>query len=455
MPTLWVAIVRHDPFFWDTVQLGSKHAHFFFDNGLRWQVLPGTIDSGHPPLLGYYLACCWRLFGKTLAVSHWAMWPYLFGAIFFAFRIGRVWASPTLAAGFVLLSASDPVFATQASLISPDLVLISFFLCALYGIWSGNKWLVAVGVLGLCLISMRGMMTGAALLTWSVLRGWQYFRRKPVELFRQTLPFFPGFLAAFAFHYWHFLQAGWIGYHAGSPWAEAFERSDGAGLFRNAAVLVWRWLDFGRIAEWGVLGLLLLQYRKGLIGGPPGEVVLLAVIITIVLSPSALLYDNLSAHRYFLPAFTSLHLLLFVWIASGLTDRIKRVLLLSTCCAVLACGHFWIYPRGISMDWDCTLAHRSYHTLRADMLSYLAARDIRVGSVGSAFPNLATGEEMLLNGDTTAFAPLDIERQRYVLTSNVFNDIDMPQYRYLAGRRRLEKRLECAGVWMELYAEKD
>ena len=67
--------VQHDPFFWDTVQLASKHAHHFYENGLRWTPLPPEIDSGHPPVFGYYLALAWTCFGKTLPASHCAMPP--------------------------------------------------------------------------------------------------------------------------------------------------------------------------------------------------------------------------------------------------------------------------------------------------------------------------------------------------------------------------------------------
>ncbi len=69
--------VRQDPFFWDTIQLASKHAHFFYDRGGEWAVLPPEIDSGHPPALGYYLAFLWAVFGKNLATGHWAMLPFL------------------------------------------------------------------------------------------------------------------------------------------------------------------------------------------------------------------------------------------------------------------------------------------------------------------------------------------------------------------------------------------
>jgi len=44
----------HYPFFWDTVQLASKHASWFYQNRFRDLLLPVDFDSGHFPVLGLY-----------------------------------------------------------------------------------------------------------------------------------------------------------------------------------------------------------------------------------------------------------------------------------------------------------------------------------------------------------------------------------------------------------------
>jgi hypothetical protein len=352
------------------------------------------------------------------------------------------------------LLLADPVLATQASLISPDLVLLFFFLFALEGVWSNRQWMFVLGVFGLMLISMRGMMAGAALGIWVALRDWRQIRTNPGMLFRKALPFLPGLLAALVFLLWHYKQTGWIGYHEASPWAAGFRRSDIGGIARNTAVLIWRWLDAGRLVEWMALGYLIWLLVKGRVGAPSHDVLLLALSVTLLLSPSALLYDNLSAHRYFLPAFTCFHLLVFNWISTKIRQSATRIVLYTGCCVILASGHAWIYPRGVSMDWDCTLAHRHYHTLRSDMRTYLDSQGIDIQTVGSAFPNLNTGEDLMLNGDTSAFAAFDLDSQQYILTSNVFNDIDREHYSKLEAGWVREKYLERGGIWMALFRKK-
>jgi hypothetical protein len=68
-------------FFWDTVQLASKHAHFFYETDFRSIILPNEIDSGHIPTLGFYLALIWKIAGKTLMVSHLSMLPFVIGIV--------------------------------------------------------------------------------------------------------------------------------------------------------------------------------------------------------------------------------------------------------------------------------------------------------------------------------------------------------------------------------------
>ena len=118
----------------------------------------------------------------------------------------------------------------------------------------------------------------------------------------------------------------------------------------------------------------------------------------------------------------------------------------------LATGNFWVYPRGVSMDWDSTLAHLPYHAMRSEAVAFLEKNDIDFQAVGSAFPNLNTGEHLLLDGDERQFAPLDFEKNQYVLASNIFNDLNEPDYRRLERDWvLLQKWQHPVGVWLVLY----
>lgn len=457
----WVS--RHDPFFWDTVQLGSKHAHFFYENGLRWQPLPASIDSGHPPVFGYYLALIWTLFEKSLPASHFAMLPFLLLIVILLWRLGHRIAGNAWGAWLPAIVLLDPVLLGQIVMVSPDVVVVASFLMALEGVLGKNKYLIALGTMGMCAISMRGMMTAGALFVWAValpfILGFDF--RK---LLKNAVPFIPGFAFAVLFLYWHWQATGWIGYHPESPWAGAFKPVDAMGFFRNIAVVGWRWLDFGRVGEFFVLaGLIYWKARRPAPAESrffwlksPEFSLLLCLLLFLI--PSALLYYNLSAHRYFLPAFMGLHLFVFQLIVSppasinsvGFQSNNKIVWMLALVLS-LANGNLWVYPRGISMDWDSTLAHWPYHGLRADALAFLESQNIDFTKVGTTFPNINTGENLLLNGDRRQFSAKDFSENQYVMVSNVYNDFSEADFAELSQNWRLIWRKEKGGVCMEIY----
>ena len=446
IPALWIGAVQETPFFWDTVQLASKHAHFFYENHLKWAALPPAIDSGHPPFLGYYLAVVWSFFGKTLTVSHWAMYPFLVATTALILALGRRvavhwrwWWLPVI--------WLDPVWSGQAALVSPDTILATGFLGAVWAARANKPVLLSTFMALLCIVSMRGMMTTAALSLWLLASA----RARAGEIVFRVAP---GAAVAALFLGWHYATTGWIGHFEGSSWAAAFERTDAAGVLRNAAVLVWRWTDQNRFTGWIFVGAAIyLTGWKAFYRRHRDGVWLLAATI-IFLAPSALLYKNLSAHRYFLPVFLSLHLLIFELVVQKKGSDFLKKSAFATWALLMAAGHFWIYPKGVSMDWDCTLAHLSYHPLREKAVAFMDQYHILQEQTGSAFPNLNTGEHLLLNGDYRQMQPLDLPRQPFVMVSNVFNDVDMPQYDTLQQFYTVKAQWEQAGVWIALWQQK-
>lgn len=466
-PVALIWSVQHDPFFWDTVQLASKHAHHFYENHLQWLPLPAVIDSGHPPCFGYYLACIWTVFGKNLPASHWAMLPFLLLNVCLLYRLGRRLGGDRLAFWLIPLVFLDPVMAGQNVMISPDVVLVSGFLLAVEGILGRSKFFISIGVLILCMISMRGMMTAGALFVWQmagVRNPGLYVRRNLLAAAQSALVFIPGFAFAAWFLWWHRNTAGWVGHHPDSPWAPAFEQAGGMDFVKNCAVLGWRWLDFGRVFEWIGAGILMWKYplrKKGV--RTDFRVLILLVLLILFLSPTALLFKNISAHRYFLPAFIAFHLFVFQWFATAQPSfragfETKKPPLFSYAPVVLivliALGNLWVYPTGTSMGWDATLAHLPYHRLRVQAVDFLEKNNIDFSTVGSDFPNLNTGENLLLNGDTRQFAEKDFSRNRYFLASNIFNDISETDDETLRQNWTLIKKWQHAGVDVTLYARR-
>ena len=160
---------KEAPFFWDTVQLASKQAHFFFENGFGTFILPPFIDSGHPPGFGALLAIAWMLFGKSLLISHVLLWPFVLANLTLAYQLGKLYLEDSFRAVFFpLLLLIDPVLAGQSILVSPDILVVFGFLLTWYGIKKENLILQTIGVVFLGAFSMRGMMVGAAMYVYAV-----------------------------------------------------------------------------------------------------------------------------------------------------------------------------------------------------------------------------------------------------------------------------------------------
>jgi len=449
-------------FFWDTIQLGSKHAHFYYESGFRHLLLPAEIDSGHPPLFGIYLAIGWLFFGKSLLTSHLLMLPFAWLLIYQWYRLGKHLGGEQLLPYFMLLLLVDPVVASQSILISPDLPLMGFFLLLLNAILRKQVNGKMLAILGLGLISMRGMMVGFLLFLWE----WLIYNRneRSGTRTRQFLlllwPYLPGGLLALAFLVYHYVARGWIGFHEASEWAPSFALADTKQLMKNVAVLIWRWLDFGRIfislAFAGLLFSLVskrgwkLAWRENI----NRQFALLLLLLLIGLSISFMRYAGLQQHRYLLPLFLTntvfFYLFLLHYPSPLLRPKAKRLLLLVVILGLFS-GNFWVYPDKISQGWDSTLAHWPHYEVRADVLNYLEEEGIALERVGTAFPEIGPLKFKDLSGEMTGFIEKDLATDSYILYSNIMNDFTDEEIDELRSNWLLVHQWKKRGVKMELY----
>jgi hypothetical protein len=427
---LWTAgltwLAQDNPFFWDTVQLGSKHAHHFYENSFRlpW-LLPPALDSGHPPTFGLYLALCWKLFGKTLAVSHWAMFPFLLVINYLLLKIGQSFSNHKTALLLPLLVWADPVFAAQAILISPDIPLVAFLLLGLWGIISRNPLVLGIAIFGLGFISMRGMMVAFALYVWIVASApeWRWY-----ALFQKSRPFLPGGFAVLGWLIYHYYHTGWVGFHADSPWSGSFEPVSTKGFLRNLLVCIWRMLDFGRIFILLILSglcfsLLKKRYKLPIAQYPRiREMGLLCLCLAFVLFLPAMGFKSLSAHRYLLPLFLALSMLVWLLIESIPERPTLRVSLTAIAILGLATGNFWQYPEHISTGWDATLSHWPYYQLRREAISFMQNNNIEPRQVGTAFPEIGQIHHRDLSYSKEEFKNKNLDTDTYILWSNIMND---------------------------------
>ncbi len=421
---LLTLLVSGNCFFWDTVQLGAKHATFYYNQHLRLTLLPEEMDSGHIPAFGYLLALTWKIFGRGLLASHFFMLPFLWGIIYQSnhlvnhfFNRNKSW--------FLVLLLADPTLLAQSTLVSPDIPLVFFMLVHLNGIFKDKPKLKIIGVLGLSLVSMRGWMVAGLLFVYDAILILFIARKTILDVWKQFVYYIPGGLLALAFLVLHFFMKGWIGYHENSPWAGSFERVGIVGLARNVLIYGWRLADFGRITWW-ILFMVSLPFviKKIRTENNLKKLIILSLLFTLVFPLNMLMHKYLMQHRYFLPTY------LIMALTVGYIIHLKQInkAILPIILATLLCGNLIVYPDKIAQGWDSSLAHLPYYNLRNKAIEFMKERNIAPEDTKSWFPNLSSSGIIDLSNETHRFSDRDLSNCNYCLYSNIFNDISDSEY---------------------------
>jgi hypothetical protein len=450
------------PFFWDTIQLASRHAHFFYESNFSSVFLPNDMDSGHIPAFGMYLAFIWKIFGKTLIASHISMLPFVMGAVYFTRKLTDMLFQTRWNWLITCFLLTDATILTQFTLVSPDIWILFFLSMALFSSFREKRVLLALAMIGLTLTSMRGMMIVAAMFG----AGWIVFLMEQTGTSKslvntswryilKSLPvFLPALLTASVYLVFHYIRTGWIGYHTGMPWAEHFQRVNTAGVFRNLLIMGWRLADNGRILIWltGFMLAGLMISRKIKIDLLGKRLLVFTLVLLVPLSYSALMYKNLSGHRYLIPVFFMGTLTVLYHLFNRCGTKWKP-LIAGILALGMVSGNFWVYPDRISKGWDAMLAYLPYQHLRKEMIQFIELQHINYSEVGTDFPNNIPLKFIELNDETRSFGSKEdkMNNFRYIFYSNVFNGFSDAELNALKSEWKVIKTLHRGQVKVIMY----
>ena len=447
-------LVSSNPFFWDTTQLGSQHTHWFYTNNFKYFLFPNEIDSGNTPTFGLYLALVWKLFGRSLPASHFAMLPFLIGVVLQVYLLCKKFIDKDSLIWGMLLLLAQPTLLAQSILISPDIILVFFYLLALNAILSGKRLLLAVALIGLGSISLRGIICVSILFVCDALLNGSFKNKKwPLFFFKQWLAYAPVTVAVSAWIFWHYTSKSWVGYHSDSPWAGSFQLVNAKTIIRNFFILGWRLIDFGMIVWFIVLvPILIICYERYKSKLPlPQYTIKLLILFAVPLAVFSVVltsYSELLGHRYLLPVYLTFSLFVLYHISYFLTNYKKPIYVVIL--AVLLTGHFWIYPEKVAMGWDATLAHYPYYRLRQQMLDYIKEEHIPPSEIGWGCMTVYSSYLLDLKSDTTCFREKELSK-KYILYSNINNDYSDALIDSLNNNWALQKEYKKAGVFLRLY----
>ncbi len=456
---LFTAYVSNNFFFWDTINLVAAPATFFYENNFRSFILPNQIDTGHVPLLAIYIAKVWQFFGKSLAIAHFAILPFILGIVYQVYLLAKRFIGTSYVLVLtMLLILVDPTFLSQAAMISPDIVLLFCFLLALNAVFENRKMLLMFALIGLFLISMRGIVAAFAIFLidfiFSLRR--QHFRGFPLHLLLMKSLFytFP-FLLFIGYHFYHYKATGWFWSHPNSAWEAGRVTNDFNGAIYNIGIFAWRILDFGRVLVVFALLIMAIMYRKKLLRESTSLQLLILIIVSVfIFIIPFLYYQQLTGHRYLLPFYLLILLAAGYYTNKVITSSVVKKSIFGVLTVSLLAGNFWVYPNKIAQGWDASLAHLPFYSLQLEMNDYLDANEIPYHEVGAAFPVLGNHAIIFMEEDIRSFKPKNIGKDNYILYSNVFNGFSDAELDALYSGYKPIYELNSSTVFLQLFERK-
>ncbi|WP_067149620.1 hypothetical protein [Pseudotamlana agarivorans] len=410
------------PFYWDNVAQLSVPANWYYDTNFTHFYVPDHMATGHPTFIGMYFAALWKIFGKSLVVSHLAMLPFVFGL---ACQIYKLCTNLKITKqhGVIITCfiLSDATLLSQMSLITFEVIHLFFYLLCINSILKDNKTTLAIAFTCLVLVSLRATICGGGVMLFHFL--YHYSKTKKIAI-KPFLPYIFGITAIVLFLLFFYLNKGWIVHNTVSnTWKESAEYASFTEILRNTGLFIWRLIDFGRVFIFIVFGFFLLSIVKSKHIFPKSAQPLLLLILSqfIVFFPIIVIYKNPFGHRYLLPVIIPVIILTVLWVLHFKKWK-RTVLTLSYIC--LISGHFWLYPPKISQGWDATTLHWNYYTVRSEMIDFIQLNQFNPQTTGSFFPNAKSFKLIDLSSEDIGFKHAEIEKDDYILFSNAFNVSD-------------------------------
>lgn len=441
-------------FFWDNVAGYSMPASYLLEHGLFSFVYPVNYVS-EPPLAHMYLAVLWTLLGKNLLVAHLSVTLFSVGVIWQVWRLCEK-LNTKYTPYIFLLAVLEPTLSTQLILISPDVILCFFALLSINLLLENKRGWLAVSACCLGLVSIRGFVVCAGLGLGYLVIAKVIEKKSFKEAFVYVFPsFIPVLLALGAWFLYRKLETGYFLYQPGFEYQEHRELASLSHIIKNIASLAIRMLDSGRIIVW--LFLLVAIIKMGIknfiafVVYSRLSIIYLSVLFTLFLVTIPV--TNPFGDRYFIVLYILLALITAQLLSKVYEARKIRIVLVGML-LVLVSGNFWVYSEKMSKAWDSVLCHLPCYSLRQEMITYLEDQHIDVNDVSASFPLNAPFADLDINEDKRQFTPVDWDKSRYIIYSNLYN-WDDESINAIHSKWKLQKELKSGLIFLRLYVPLD
>lgn len=429
-------------------------ASYLLEHGLFSFVYPVNYVS-EPPLAHMYLAVLWTLLGKNLLVAHLSVTLFSVGVIWQVWRLCEK-LNTKYTSYIFLLAVLEPTLSTQLILISPDVILCFFALLSINLLLENKRGWLAVSACCLGLVSIRGFVVCAGLGLGYLVIAKVIEKKSFKEAFVYVFPsFIPVLLALGAWFLYRKLETGYFLYQPGFEYQEHRELASLSHIIKNIASLAIRMLDSGRIIVW--LFLLVAIIKMGIknfiafVVHSRLSIIYLSVLFTMSLVTIPV--TNPFGDRYFIVLYILLALITAQLLSKVYEARKIRIVFVGML-LVLVSGNFWVYSEKMSKAWDSVLCHLPCYSLRQEMITYLEDQHIDVNDVSASFPLNAPFADLDINEDKRQFTPVDWDKSRYIIYSNLYN-WDDESINAIHSKWKLQKELKSGLIFLRLYVPLD
>lgn len=431
------------PFFWDSTFFSALSVHFN-ENGINGFIAPLSTDTGGFPLYSIYLTTIWKCFGKSLAISHIAILPFMIGVAFEYLKLAKRYLNNTTIKYAILLLLIEPVFITQSILMGYDILIAYFFLLCLNALNNKMNILFSIGLAFLCLISVRGTILAFAFFVIELLMN----RKLDFKWLKNYLP---AISIIITWTIYHKLQTGWYIF---SPVREDnSEQFTGITMMsRQFLYALWKNIDMGRITLWGIF--IVFGYYISKRNNTPllKELSRNIFIPLLTLTLVMILIKNPIGHKYFLTVFLLLNISV-CYLLEHVKKKIK-ITLYSLIVISLIGGNFITYPQRYGNAWDSSLKILPFFKVEKEMNNYITINQIKCNNVGTQFP--LTNDLRYSHLIDSSYYYTDIENNptntfQYFLYSNIINTNRMDEIEEIKKSWTVEKELKKEGIIITLY----
>ena len=333
------------PFFGDAISSTSRAVQYIFDQNLLTVFYPTDCDPGHPTLYPWLMAACWKVFGRTLFVSHvYAYCWYLF-LMFVFYKTAKLFISDSVEVNkTLLLFMLMPTTISMSVMMLNTTAVMAFFLLAIYSLLAkNNKWFLV----GTTLMMLTHMQAPFFLLALATVDFFLSMKEKNfIVWFKERFVIYAiPFAVLLCWLVLHFIHIGWL---VLSPNYSDIDKLNGISQYAKSLLIMgWRLIDFGMITFYIIF--IYAVFKK--VGDNKLQQVWLVLAI-IICGLMAIFLENTIGHRYFLV----LGLLMIIMVMNVLQnfDTRKKNILYIALIVSLIFGNLLYYPGKTIGDGNIT-----------------------------------------------------------------------------------------------------